>query len=623
MNKLQTKTLATLATVMLLSIVVIAFANLASFRNFSVQAATEQTRTAAEMISVTLTEAMLNGTIDRRDALLARLGQVEGLDEVRAVRSSYLEPRPWDTLPPEHLPDALEYQVLKTGQSIFVLEYDAQTPKFRATIPYIAERNETIDCLACHLVPEGTVLGAVTLKVSIENMRRVALLTVAGLVGAVVFFALMSLLFLRRLLNPLLATAKEIGNAVMLANQGDFSARVQARSRDEIGAIAEHFNSLSEGIVKRLSAIRHNVAQLVQTQPEVDTRGDLLADTAETVAGLVRVAQFKQAIEEDETIEEVFQRISEVIITEFRFQSFSIYEVDHNRRQTRTIIVDGLAQVPIRWCSEDIKENCNACRVVRTGHVIDGTENSLICRSFSRDALADDKYYFCFPIIQSGGVGSVIQLVLDREERSRAHAIKPLLESYLREAAPVLQAKRLMASLRESTLNDAMTGLRNRRFLEEYSDKLIAQCKRRDTPITLVMLDLDYFKTVNDTYGHDVGDSILTELAKIFMANVRDADWVIRYGGEEFLIILLDTSAEQGMQVAEKIRAAVEDHSFNVNGTKLNKTISAGLADYPNDGQAFWQVLKYADVALYAAKEGGRNRVVHFTSDLWEGNEKY
>jgi len=168
-----------------------------------------------------------------------------------------------------------------------------------------------------------------------------------------------------------------------------------------------------------------------------------------------------------------------------------------------------------------------------------------------------------------------------------------------------------------------MTGLRNRRFLEEYSEALIAQCKRRKTPMTLVMLDLDYFKTVNDTYGHDVGDSILTELAKIFLDNVRESDWVIRYGGEEFLIVLLDSAAETGIEVAEKIRMAVEDHRFDAAGTKLSKTISAGLADFPNDGQAFWQVLKYADVALYAAKDGGRNRVVRFTPELWEGEGKY
>jgi diguanylate cyclase (GGDEF)-like protein len=217
----------------------------------------------------------------------------------------------------------------------------------------------------------------------------------------------------------------------------------------------------------------------------------------------------------------------------------------------------------------------------------------------------------------------VIQLVLDQENVAHAEQVKPLVESYLREAAPVLQAKRLMASLRESTLNDAMTGLRNRRFLEEYSETLVNQCKRRSTAMTLIMLDLDYFKKVNDTYGHDAGDAILIDLANIFKANVRDSDLVIRYGGEEFLIILLDTPAEAGVQVAEKIRKAVEAHQFKAGSVLLNKTISAGLADYPNDGQAFWQVLKFADVSLYAAKERGRNQVVRFTPDLWVSEEKY
>ena len=168
-----------------------------------------------------------------------------------------------------------------------------------------------------------------------------------------------------------------------------------------------------------------------------------------------------------------------------------------------------------------------------------------------------------------------------------------------------------------------MTGLKNRRFLEEYAETLISQCKRRNVPMTLLMMDLDYFKPVNDTYGHDAGDQVLRELAVLLQENVRESDLVIRYGGEEFLIVLLETDAESSLQVAEKIRAAVEKHKFKVGGTSLSKTISAGLADYPNDGQAFWQVLKFADVSLYAAKEGGRNQVVRFHKDLWSEDGDY
>lgn len=621
MLKLQTKTLLALASVMLVLILVITLASLASFRDFSIRAATEHTRTAAEMIRVALTEAMLNGTIHQRDSLLERIARVDGLDEARVIRGPLVEAQFGNGLAMESKVDPIDYQVLTSGQPVYTLIGGYLTPDFRATLPYIASSQGDVNCLNCHAVPEGAVLGAVTLTASIAHLRTTALLTVLLLAAATIIMSLVSLLFLRRLLQPLVTTAREIEQAVKKAQCGDFSVRVQQRSNDEIGAIALHFNNLSEGITARLSEIRRNVAHLVQSRPL--EQGDLLADTANTVSGLVKVSQFKQAIEEDESSEEVFQRIGEVLQDEFHFETFSIYEVEPARKQIRTINVDGIAQASIQWCSPDIQDQCNTCRSVRTGHLIDGTKNNLICRSFSNEARQQGKSYLCLPVIQSGGVGSVIQLVLSPEDRQRAEQVRPLVESYLREAAPVLQAKRLMASLKESTLNDAMTGLRNRRFLEEYSETLINQCKRRKSAMTLMMLDLDYFKKVNDTHGHDVGDAILIDLANIFKTNVRDSDLVIRYGGEEFLIILVDTPAEAGLQVAEKIRLAVEAHQFKAGNVLLNKTISAGLADYPNDGHAFWQVLKFADVSLYAAKESGRNRVVRFTPDLWVSTEKY
>jgi diguanylate cyclase (GGDEF)-like protein len=232
-------------------------------------------------------------------------------------------------------------------------------------------------------------------------------------------------------------------------------------------------------------------------------------------------------------------------------------------------------------------------------------------------------HYLCLPVLQTGGSGAVVQLLTDEHGIPALASERPLIESYLREASPVLQAKQLMADLRENSLRCGMTGLHNRRFLEEYSESLVAQMQRRDAPMSLVMLDLDYFKQVNDTYGHDVGDQVLKDLAKILKSSVRTSDFVIRYGGEEFLLVLLDATREAAAQVAEKIRASVEAHTFKTSGGTLKKTISAGVAEFPRDGEAFWQTLKFADVALYSAKDGGRNRVVEFDESMWSGTDSY
>jgi diguanylate cyclase (GGDEF)-like protein len=104
---------------------------------------------------------------------------------------------------------------------------------------------------------------------------------------------------------------------------------------------------------------------------------------------------------------------------------------------------------------------------------------------------------------------------------------------------------------------------------------------------------------------------------------VRASDMVIRYGGEEFLIILVDSTAEQAAGVAENIRAAVEALKIQVGGIVLQKTISIGIADFPSDSDTFWQAVKFADVALYQAKEQGRNRVIRFNTEMWSDDQSY
>ncbi len=165
-----------------------------------------------------------------------------------------------------------------------------------------------------------------------------------------------------------------------------------------------------------------------------------------------------------------------------------------------------------------------------------------------------------------------------------------------------------------------MTGLYNRRFLEESYEGLVAGIIRRGTVIGLLMCDLDFFKETNDVYGHDVGDMVLKEAADKIKRSVRTSDLVIRYGGEEFLVLLIDTHPEDSPEVAEKIRHAVEEAKVKITGGFIQKTISIGISEFPSDTHNFWEAIKYADVALYKAKERGRNRVVRFAHDMWTGD---
>jgi diguanylate cyclase (GGDEF)-like protein len=175
-----------------------------------------------------------------------------------------------------------------------------------------------------------------------------------------------------------------------------------------------------------------------------------------------------------------------------------------------------------------------------------------------------------------------------------------------------------MEHLRENALRDPMTGLYNRRFLEDYVGTLVSSSQRRKSPFTVLMLDLDYFKQVNDTHGHEAGDKVIKTLADILARSVRGSDMAVRYGGEEFLLVLTDTGVDSAMRVAEKIRAEVEATRIPLPSGILQKTISIGVSEFATDADTFWQVVKFADVALYRAKAAGRNRVMRFTPEMWD-----
>lgn len=595
--------------------------SLYAFRSFSIASATEHIRTAGEIVRVHLTESMINGVISKRERFLQRLVEVQGLKSARVIRSPEVEKQFGKGLSLESVADDMERTVLKEGKPRFELITQGNETVFRGTIPYIATANGNPNCLQCHQVAEGAVLGAVSMTMSVEALRDKAVLTVAGIAGTVTLFALLLILLLRRLLRPISDTANAVEQAVQRALRGDFKAHVEKRTNDEIGQIATDMNRLLTFLDDGLNRIGSNVARLTERTPAPGE--NLLTATIDMVEGLTKAAHFKQAIEEDESKSEIYQRLSTTLKDEFELDEFSLYEISTNKKQMKSIMVDGEIADTCRWCDPQILVRPEACRVRRTGHIVDGVSNPAICYSFRPPAELGERRHVCFPVIQSGSVGSVVQLLTTPAEQEKLLGEVPFINVYLRETAPVLETKRLMESLRDSTLRDPMTGLNNRRFLEEYVETLVASVQRKRSQAAILMLDLDYFKMVNDTYGHDAGDAVLKSLSNVLKQSVRASDLVIRYGGEEFLIILIDSHGEAAEGVAENIRAAVEAMKVQISGIVLQKTISIGIADFPTDSETFWQAVKYADVALYQAKEQGRNRVIRFKPEMWSDPKEY
>jgi diguanylate cyclase (GGDEF)-like protein len=174
---------------------------------------------------------------------------------------------------------------------------------------------------------------------------------------------------------------------------------------------------------------------------------------------------------------------------------------------------------------------------------------------------------------------------------------------------------KMRESLRSLSIRDPLTGLFNRRHMEESLARELRRAERMGTPVGIIMLDIDHFKQFNDTYGHDAGDALLRDFGHYLLHGARGGDIACRYGGEEFTLILPGASLEDTRKRAEQFCEGVRSRHFAASGTKATPiTISLGVAVFPEHGSTTDTILKAADAALYEAKYQGRDRVVAATS---------
>lgn len=180
----------------------------------------------------------------------------------------------------------------------------------------------------------------------------------------------------------------------------------------------------------------------------------------------------------------------------------------------------------------------------------------------------------------------------------------------------LLRRKKYQDKLRENlqlslelAISDQLTSLYNRRYMETHLGALVRRAKEQEKPLSILMMDIDHFKAVNDTYGHAVGDEVLIEFSSRLKRNVRGLDLACRYGGEEFVVVMPETDGAFAYMVAERLRQDVADLTFQTESGPLDITLSIGIACLEKEEQSGAEILKRADVALYKAKGEGRNRV--------------
>jgi diguanylate cyclase (GGDEF)-like protein/PAS domain S-box-containing protein len=229
-----------------------------------------------------------------------------------------------------------------------------------------------------------------------------------------------------------------------------------------------------------------------------------------------------------------------------------------------------------------------------------------------RHAHEDAESYACMPVQGQGQVLGLLHIALEVSPRSMrpTRDAEQRLRAMTDRVGPALANLKLRDALRELALRDGLTGLYNRRYLDDALNRELHRAERSGKPVSVLMIDIDHFKHFNDKHGHDAGDFALSALARAIMKNIRPSDIACRYGGEELAVVLPEATLDCARERAEKLRLAIRDTNLTHLGQTLPApTASFGVSVYPANGTKPADLLKAADQALYRAKQEGRDRV--------------
>ncbi|MDD5504259.1 MAG: sensor domain-containing diguanylate cyclase [Candidatus Omnitrophica bacterium] len=222
------------------------------------------------------------------------------------------------------------------------------------------------------------------------------------------------------------------------------------------------------------------------------------------------------------------------------------------------------------------------------------------------------KANFCQPIVYNSKTLASICVGTANPDLTHEQVMR-LLSTLANFGGIALTNTELVDKIREQSVRDSLTWLYNHQYFQNYMNHLLSVAKRERDPLGFIMMDIDFFKKFNDTYGHQAGDFVLKKVASMLTAELRGTDIVARYGGEEFVAILPGRDAEASYKIADRIRKLFEGTLFNYESHELKITLSAGVSAYipsVNDTTTKELLIRYADNALYEAKAGGRNKVV-------------
>jgi len=603
---MKKKVLIKLIIIMLLVGIGLTIIESLNFRNHGIQSAIDKARSVSEVIKNGLTSYMVNGNMHQRDIYINSVSDIENIEKLWIIRGDNVIKQYGKPTRLEKPRDKVDIEVLNSSQMKYILNETLDKTTVRVTIPYKAEQNNIANCISCHDVSYGETLGAVSIVMDISDIRisglRLAIMIMLFTLVAIILV----LFFANKALKPHLETIDELSGKIKNISNGIFTNIIKRKGlSDESEQLINEYNQLVNGLSTTFTDIDNKLNIFIGNQM-YHTNNPLL-NSQRIIGDLSDIYQFKKEIEVDKDKYEIYSRLGEVLNNRFRLKNFNFMEQNYQNNKTEIVY----SKNNINYCVETIKNNPDLCRVVRSTNDVMSVQDHSVCPHFTND----EKLYYCTSIDIGDQSILIINFILDtKAELDELVRNIPLIKNYFMEATPSLIVKLLLEALKSSAFRDGLTNLYNRKFLDEHLTKLVPQALRENIKIGVLMLDMDHFKAVNDEYGHDIGDLVLKELGKILNENVRESDIVVRYGGEEFIILLIGVDNEESvLEVANKIRTKVSKNEINVYaGNKLRKTVSIGFSMFPEDSTNFDIVLKNADIALYEAKEKGRDQVIRF-----------
>lgn len=393
-------------------------------------------------------------------------------------------------------------------------------------------------------------------------------------VAALVIGLSLVLLLLVDAIRAITATTK----AAAAVADGDLDKRIDVMRADEVGELGLAFNRMA--------------AELA-----VDRRRNALQD------------RFQTLLVTSNTLDELYQVVARMCAEMFPRGGGAIYRIAASRN---------IAEMVTQWGWPDDANGRllepDECRALRTGqpYFADAQSLELPCRHTERIG-HPVSHSLCLPLAAQGETLGILQLcrfTAADEAGISASAIETAV-LISEQFAMALANLQLREQLRNQSIRDPLTGLFNRRYLEETMERELARSMRNARPLAVAAIDVDHFKRFNDTHGHDAGDKVLVELAGLMRASIRSTDIACRYGGEEFVLLMPDTPIDVAMERVTLLRDRARTLRARMGSVELESaTISVGLAVAPEHGTRADLLLRNADIALYRAKADGRDRVV-------------